>query len=252
MSRAALVRLAIIIGVLIAWEALRRFDLVNAIILASPSEMWRAAEVAGGQFLEAFQITLAEILIAIVITWALGVGIGLVGGASARVGNAMGPILSSLFAIPLVVWYPLFMVWVGIGPASKILFGVVSGFLPIALNTMAGVRLLDRRYITLGRAMGASPRQIWIKMLVPLALPSVISGLRIGTALVVIGVVVTEMLASLGGIGFWISYHRTLFNTGHVYLGMLLALACALLVNWGLTRLEHRFGEWREIERSQT
>ena len=68
---------------------------------------------------------------------------------------------------------------------------------------------------------------------------------------VVIGVIVTEMLASLKGIGFWISYHRTLFNTGHVYLGMLLALSCALIVNWVLSRLETKFGQWRELEKTE-
>ena len=74
------------------------------------------------------------------------------------------------------------------------------------------------------------------------------SGLRIGTALVVIGVIVWEMLASLEGVGFWISNHRTLFITGHVYLGILLALGGALPVNWGLSRLETRFSRWRSFE----
>jgi NitT/TauT family transport system permease protein len=85
----------------------------------------------------------------------------------------------------------------------------------------------------------------------PLALPAVVSGLRVGTGLVVIGVVVTEMLASLGGVGFWISYHRTLFNTGHVYFGMVLALLIAVAVNVALTRLERRIGIWRAREQAE-
>ena len=77
-----------------------------------------------------------------------------------------------------------------------------------------------------------------------------VSGLRVGTGLVVIGVIVTEMLASLGGIGFLISYHRTLFNTGHVYFGIALALLLAVAVNVGLTRLERRVGLWRIREQA--
>jgi ABC-type nitrate/sulfonate/bicarbonate transport system permease component len=73
----------------------------------------------------------------------------------------------------------------------------------------------------------------------------------VGTGLVVIGVVVTEMLASLGGIGYVISYHRTLFNTGHVYFGMALALLMAVAVNIGLTRLERRIGAWRNREQAE-
>jgi ABC-type nitrate/sulfonate/bicarbonate transport system permease component len=76
----------------------------------------------------------------------------------------------------------------------------------------------------------------------------VISGLRVGTSLVVIGVVVSEMLASVDGVGFWISYHRTLFNTGHVYLGISLALVCVLIVNGALSRMEKHFGKWRDLE----
>ena len=249
MSRAGTRRLGALVVFLVLWELVRRLEWVSPIIIAGPSEIYDSIVVAGGQFLVAFQLTLAEIVIAIAISWTLGIGFGMLAGIMPGLGLAAGPILASLFAIPLIVWYPLFMVWVGIGPASKIVFAVLSGFFPIALNTMYGVRLLDRRYLLLGRAMGASQVQALFKILIPLALPAVVSGLRIGTALVVIGVVVTEMLASLGGIGFLISYHRTLFNTGHVYLGITLALLCALLVNWALSRLETRFGRWRDLEK---
>jgi NitT/TauT family transport system permease protein/taurine transport system permease protein len=250
-TRAAAIRWGWIVAFVLFWEGSRRLDLVNPIVLASPTEVWRAWTVAGDQFLAAFRVTVMEIAVSIAITWTLGIATGLVAGSIPVLGLAAGPILSSLFAIPLVVWYPLFMVWVGLGSESKVLFAVVSGFFPIALNTMYGVRLLDRNYVRLGRSFGASPAQIVLRILVPLALPAVISGLRVGTALIVIGVVVSEMLASLAGIGFWVSYHRTLFNTGHVYLGIGLALCCVLMVNWGLSRLERHFGRWRELERRE-
>ncbi|MGE0745343.1 MAG: ABC transporter permease [Rhodospirillales bacterium] len=251
MTRAAAIRLGWVVAFVLFWEGARRLDLVNPIILASPTEVWQAWLAAGDQFLAAFRVTIAEIAVSIVIAWTLGVATGLVAGSVPVLGMAAGPILSSLFAIPLVVWYPLFMIWVGLGPESKVLFAVVSGYFPIALNTMYGVRLLDRNYARLGRSIGASRAQIVLRILVPLALPAVISGLRVGTALIVIGVIVAEMLASLAGLGFWVSYHRTLFNTGHVYLGIGLALSCVLAVNWGLTRLERHFGSWRELERRE-
>ena len=249
MTRPAIIRWAAILVLLALWELVRQFDLVHGILLASPSEIFDAFGKDGAAFVGAFQVTLAEIVTAIIITWSLGLTFGLLAGTIPILGMTAGPVMASLFAIPLIVWYPLFMVWLGIGPASKILVAVVSGFFPIALNTMNGVRLLDRRYILLGRSLGATRFQLLFRILMPLALPSVMSGLRIGTALVVIGVIVTEMLASVQGLGFWISYHRTLFNTGHVYLGMMLALACALLANWGLSRLENKFGRWRELEK---
>jgi NitT/TauT family transport system permease protein/taurine transport system permease protein len=97
-------------------------------------------------------------------------------------------------------------------------------------------------------AIGCSRRQAIFRILLPMALPSIMSGLRIGTALVVIGVLVAEMLASLGGIGFLISYYRSIYATGHVYLGILFALACALFTNWGLSLIERRFTHWRDLQ----
>jgi len=91
-------------------------------------------------------------------------------------------------------------------------------------------------------AMGASRRQIMFQVLAPLALPAILSGLRLGTALIVIGVVLAEMLGSADGIGFWISYHRSLFNTGQVYLGIVLALLVAWLANKMLSAVERIYG----------
>ncbi len=252
MSRPTLIRLAIIGGALVAWELVRWSGLVSPIVLAAPSDILAAFQKSGGEFLQAFQVTLFEIAVSLLICWVVGISFGLLAGSVPILGMTAGPILASLFAIPLIVWYPLFMVWLGIGPASKIMFAVVSGVFPIAINTMNGVRQLDRKYLLLGRSLGATRAQMAIRIMLPLALPSVMSGLRIGSALAVIGVIVAEMLASLQGIGFWITYHRTLFNTGHVYLGILLALTCALLVNWGLSRLERRFGQWQDLEKTES
>ncbi len=137
--------------------------------------------------------------------------------------------------------YPILIAWLGLGPASKVVFGVVSGIFPIALNTMVGVAGIKRGYARMAAAMGASPRQIMFLVMAPLALPAIVAGLRLGTALIVIGVVLSEMLGATDGIGFWISYHRALFNTGQVYLGILLALLIAGLANGALSLVERAY-----------
>jgi NitT/TauT family transport system permease protein len=235
---------------LAAWEAVVRLGLVNQIILAAPSAIVVAAITDGRVFLAAFAITVVEIVVAIVIAWTLGIVVGVVAGSSNTLAAATAPVLSSIFAIPLIIVYPLLMAWLGIGPVSKIVFGVLSGFFPIALNTIDGVRAIERRYLAFARSIGATTWQTYTRIIFPLALPSIVSGLRVGTGLVVIGVIVTEMLASLGGVGFLISYHRTLFNTGHVYFGIALALTMAVAVNLGLTWLDRRVGLWRILERT--
>jgi NitT/TauT family transport system permease protein len=238
-------------AVMALWEAIVRLGLVNQIILAAPSDIVLAAASDGDVFLRAFATTMLEIAAAILIAWTLGIVLGVVVGSSRALAAATAPVLSSIFAIPLIILYPLLMAWLGIGPLSKVVFAVLSGFFPIALNTIDGVGAIERRYLVFARSVGATRLQTYTRIIFPLALPAMLSGLRVGTGLVVIGVIVTEMLASLGGIGFLISYHRTLFNTGHVYFGMALALVMAVAVNVGLTRLDRRMGHWRMREQSE-
>jgi NitT/TauT family transport system permease protein len=252
MIRPRIVKALVIAAAVVAlWEAVVRLGLVSAIILAAPSDIVLAAANDGDVFLRAFVTTVIEIAAAILIAWTLGIALGVVVGSSHALAAATAPVLSSIFAIPLIILYPLLMAWLGIGPLSKVVFAVLSGFFPIALNTIDGVRAIERRYIVFARSVGATRLQTYARIIFPLALPAMVSGLRVGTGLVVIGVIVTEMLASLGGIGFLISYHRTLFNTGHVYFGMVLALVMAVAVNIGLTWLDRRIGLWRMREQAE-
>jgi len=247
MSRASLIRLGVVAAVLVLWEAVRRFNLVGPLLLASPSDIVAALLQSGPQFFRAFELTAIEILTALALALVVGVGVGVAAGMSRFLGTVSGPILSSLFAVPLITWYPLFMVWFGIGSPSKIAYAVVSGVFPIALNTMNGIRHLDRRYLVYGRSIGCSRLQLVFRILFPMALPSIIAGMRIGLALIIIGVVVAEMLASVGGIGFLITSYRNIFEIGHVYLGILLSLLFALLANLALSAIERRFTLWRDL-----
>jgi NitT/TauT family transport system permease protein/taurine transport system permease protein len=241
-------RLMLIVIILGSWEAVRRFNLVGPLLLASPSEIGGALIKSWPDYFVALRFTVAEIAVALAVAWTLGIAAGIVAGMVPFLGATAGPLLFSLFAVPLITWYPLFMVWFGIGMTSKIAYAAVSGFFPIAINTMNGIRGLDRRYVLFGQAIGCSRRQVVFRILLPMAMPSIVSGLRIGTALVVIGVIVAEMLASLGGIGYVISYYRSIYATAHVYLGILFALACAFVANWGLSIIERRFTHWRELQ----
>jgi NitT/TauT family transport system permease protein/taurine transport system permease protein len=220
------------------WEAVFRLGLLSPIIFGAPSLLVAAAISDGATFVAAFRVTILEIAMAILIAWSTGILYGVVAGSISALGRISLPILSTLIAVPLVVLYPIFMAWLGLGPASKIAFGVVSGLFPIASGTIVGVRGVDRGYATMAAAMGASRWQIMFQVMAPLALPAIMAGLRLGTALIVIGVVLGEMLGSTDGIGFWISYHRSLFNTGQVYLGILMALMVAWLANKMMSGVE--------------
>jgi NitT/TauT family transport system permease protein len=227
------------------WEGAYRLHLLSPIIFGSPSLIFKAASVDGLVFLKALQVTLYEILVAIAIAWTGGITLGVIAGTIRPLDRIASPFFGAMIAIPFVILYPILIAWLGIGPESKIVFGVLLGTFPIALSTMLGVRDIESGYASMALAMGASRFQTVTRVMVPLALPAVIGGLRLGTSLLIAGVILTEMLAATDGIGFWISYNRWLFNTGQVYLGIILALAIATAANLVLGRIDRRYGSWR-------
>ena len=138
------------------------------------------------------------------------------------------PLISTLYAVPLVIIYPLFVVWLGLGPPSKIAFASLIGFFPAALSTAAGIQTIDPQLVLAARSMGATTWQRLTRVLVPAAIPTVLSGLRLGGALTIVGVVVSEMLVASQGIGYLISFYRQSLDGPHIYAGILLVLLLAV------------------------
>ena len=252
MTRASLWsrRLVITVIVLGLWEAAYRVGILNPLIFGSPSLIIAAALKDGRVFVAAFEFTAYEIVAAAMIAWVGGVAFGVIAGAGAVRSLVLSPILSAVIAVPLVVLYPVAIALLGIGAGSKIAYAAVAGFFPIALATLLGVRSIDPRYAEMARAIGANRKQILGHIMLRLALPSIVSGLRIGTSLVIISVVQGEMLTSTDGLGFLITYNRALFNTGQVYLGIVLVLVAAAASNYALSAIERRFGQARMLEQA--
>jgi NitT/TauT family transport system permease protein len=241
--------LAIVI-VLGLWEATYQLRLISPIIFGSPSLVLEAALQDGAAFMSAAQVTLLEILAATAIAVIAGIPLGLLMGMTSMSASIFAPMLSTILAVPIVILYPLLIAYFGIDPLSKVIFGAIGGIFPIALSTLLGVRANDHNFTTMSVAMGASRLESLVRVSLPLALPPIIAGLRIGISLVIVYVIQGEMIAAYDGIGFLISYNRTLFNTGHVYLGILIALFFAYVANASLYRAEEKYGRWRLMQQS--
>lgn len=234
-----------IAALLLVWEALYRAHLLNPLIFASPSLIFEAAVKRPAEFFQACRTTATEILVAVAVSWIGGVAAGALVGAVPIVSRVFVPLISAMIAVPFVIVYPVLMAWFGIGPQSKIVFGVLLGFFPIALNTATGVQAIDEGYRRMASAMGASTLQIIARVMVPMAMPTVIAGLRLGTSLIVVGVILTEMLASTDGIGYVIATSQSMFQAGDVMLGVVLGVALAGIANLALSFVERRFCSWR-------
>ena len=160
-------------------------------MLVSSGHIWRSAG-----------LTVVELLAAFAIALVAGVVVGFVCGRTPFRAEVAEPLIAWGYLVPLVLFYPLFILWFGVGMQSKIAYGALSGFFPIAFNSLRGFRAIDHRYLKVARAFGASSSQTDWQVKMPAALPMVLSGVRIGAALCMITVILAEMLASTQGLGY--------------------------------------------------
>jgi ABC-type nitrate/sulfonate/bicarbonate transport system permease component len=136
------------------------------------------------------------------------------------------------------VIYPIITMLFGIGDVSKIAFAGLYGFFPIAANTIRGLTVVPPGFVDAAQALGARPRQLKWTILVPAARPLILSGVRFGLSLNLVGVVAAQMLAATHGIGFLISTNAQLLQSQDLYAYILLTFVLAGLVNYVLTRNE--------------
>ncbi len=248
---ATTVRRLLIVLLIVAWEVLPQAGLVPRLFLPPVSATVAALWGSAPEYAYHLWVTLQEVAISMLFACVGGVAAGLVIGNSVRLRQLLLPLASAGFAIPLVILYPLFTAWFGIGPESKIVFASVYGFLPTLLGTAAGVQTIDRHLVTVARSLGASRFQQITRVFLPAAIPTVLSSLRIGGALVIVGVTVAEMLTSTAGIGFLISRYRTLLDSPHVFAAILLVLAMAIAFDWLVQLIERRVAGWQRAIRTE-
>lgn len=233
-----------LVAILVLWEVAPRLGWVPPVMLAPLSKTIMAGVLDFNTFFKALMYTVGELLLALGIAVSLGGLGGLLLGGIRTLRETTLPLFSSAYAIPLVVVYPLFTAWAGIGSESKVLFGAVYGFFPMLLATAAGMQTVDRGLLLVARSMGATWQQSLLQVFLPAAIPSVLSGLRLGVAMTAIGVIVAEMMAATEGIGFLITQNRTMFNTAEVYFGVILVLILAGSLDWCVRALERRTAGW--------
>lgn len=224
MSPVVLRRL-IILALLAAWEGASRLGLVAELFVPPLSSSLLAAWNERAQFGGALLVTLSEVAVAMVIACGGGILLGAIVGSMVNVRRVVIPLVASLYAVPLIIIYPVMTVWFGIGPELKIAFASIYGFLPTMLATAASIQTIDPQLVLAARSMGATVGQRLVRVILPASIPTVVSGLRIGGALVIVGVVVSEMLIATAGVGYLITRYRTVLDSTHVFAGILLVLA---------------------------
>ena len=178
---------------------------------------------------------------------ALGAGVvlGVIIGWYRRVRLLFDPFLNALYATPRIAMVPMIIIWFGIGIWSKIFIVFISAFFPILVNTVGGVRNIDRDLLRAARAYCASDWQIFTTLALPGSVPFILTGVRQGVALGLIGVVVGEMLGASQGIGFMVAYGGQTFQTDTLFVGVLIISFAGIVLSSAAEQLERRFSRWR-------
>jgi NitT/TauT family transport system permease protein/taurine transport system permease protein len=238
-------QVALYLAILAAWELLPRADVVPRLFVPPLSEALGTLVRERAEYLGSLPTTLGEILAAYALACAGGILAGQVLGAWPTARRMLLPVIRGAYAVPLVVLYPVMTVWFGLGPESKIAFAALYAFIPTMLTALAGVAALSPALAETARALGATRAQQILFVALPASLPSSVAALRLGGALVIVGVIVAEMLSAAEGLGFLITRRRTLLDSPGVYAGIVLVLAMTGLHEALLRRLERRVAAYR-------
>ena len=184
--------------------------------------------------------TARAFLTALVISLAAGLLIGLALGARRLAGEVAEPMLTALYSIPKITLYPVILLLFGLGISAKIAFGVIHGIIPVILFTMNAVRNIRVVYLRSARAMRLTLAQTAGTIIIPAALPEIVSGFRIGFALTLLGTLIGEMFASQRGIGYLLVKAMETGDTATVMSLALLLVVLATLASAALLALDRR------------
>lgn len=241
-------RYLIPIAVLLCWQLASDTGLVKPYLLPPPTvvaETFRELLI-DGSLLTDISASLLRVLqgfgLAAVVGLALGMGMGLLRPLS----SACDLMLQILKPIPPIAWIPLAILWLGLDEQAKIFIVFIGAVFPILFNTLDAIRQTDGRYVDLARVLEV-PRHIFVtRIILPGALPQIMTGLRVGVTTAWMCVVAAELIASTNGVGYLIMHARSLAQSDVVILGMLVTGLLGKLTDDALRIVERRLVGWRE------
>src|SRR5580658_7813187 len=176
------VQLGFLLALFILWYLATNRWGVNRLLLPNPIAVWQQLldVLKSGEYLPDLRITLTELAAAFALSMTFGTVVGYFVSRTGYTIRVFEPLFAGIYSIPIILFLPLYVLFFGLGPSSKIALGATISFFPIVLSTIAGFGNVDRTLVTAARSMGASDYQLFRYVLLPAALPVILSGLRGG------------------------------------------------------------------------
>jgi NitT/TauT family transport system permease protein len=236
-----------LLALLVAWQAGSAAGVVSDLVLPSPLRIARSLHELGtsGALADHVLASLGRIAGGFALGFAAGVVAGFAIGVFSVARSIGIPVVSALFAIPKIALLPLFILWLGIGEWSKIATIAFGVFFPTVVATYGAVDGVPRNLVRMGQSFGLKPAAITTKILLPGALPGILSGARIASSIALVLVVAAEMIGAERGVGALILTSGHLMQTDRLLAGVVVLSVLGLVIAWGLGALERRLLRWR-------
>jgi ABC-type nitrate/sulfonate/bicarbonate transport system permease component len=231
--RAHLIQIGFVAIVAAAWYWSTATGSVSRLFLPAPEAVWLAFSrlVVTRQFWSAVEVTLVTVAQAYAIAVVAGISAGyLISRSRFRV-DVLEPIIAGLFTIPITLFFPIFILFFGIGTGSKVAYGATYAFFPIVLNTIASFANVEPHFLRAAKSMGASRWNTFRHVLIPSALPVLLGGMRIGFFICFAAVLGGETLSSVAGIGRNIALAAELMEPARMYAWITFVVLTALMLN---------------------
>jgi ABC-type nitrate/sulfonate/bicarbonate transport system permease component len=237
-------RLASVIAIALAWELYGRS--VNPVLLSSPTAIVRAfvEMIADGTLTRALGESLVVLGAGSLIGVTAGLAIGLAAGRNQVFATLIEVPLNALYATPSVALIPVIVVWFGFGPTAKTVVVILFVLFPVLINTMRGVQEVDRELVEVARSFCSGERRMWFDLILPSALPYVVTGLRLAIGRALIGVIVAEFFTAFAGLGYLIVTNANSFQTDRTFVPILVIAALGVLLTGLLEFVERRVVRW--------
>jgi len=243
--RRLLLGMAYIAVLLVSWEVLVRALNIGKLLLPAPSAVGAQAVKFAGLLASSSLVTLTEAAVGFFLAIVVGIGLALIITYSASVGPALMTTLVGINATPKVAVAPILIIWLGIGMESKVALAFLLSFFPIVVNAVRGFADVPNDLLNLYRLIHATPLQVFRKVRLPSALPSLFDGFKIALPVSLIGAVAGEFVAARAGIGYQIAISFSNFNTALVFAEVLTIAILATIQFQLLGMIEDRVLYWR-------
>ncbi|GAA2345140.1 ABC transporter permease [Streptomyces caniferus] len=247
-------RVLLLVALIGLWEGLARAAVIDPFNFSMPSRIWNQISqwalngTPQGSLWEQIWYTLYEALLGWVIGVVGGVVLGIALGRIRFLADVLGPYIKVLNALPRIVLAPIFLIWFGLGPASKVASAVVLVFFPVFFNAFQGAREVDRNLVANSRILGASNRQVTLQVVIPSATSWIFTSLHVSFGFALIGAIVGEYIGATKGLGLLVSASQGTFNAAGVYAAMVILAVVALLAEGLLAFLERRLFRWKPAD----